>query len=242
MKEESQETSHLLQNFQLQLPSQNPTPSSIDKHLALSLSPTAVSLKTLQGIAPENRDSTNKLWENHPTTMRFHFATNFTNTALRRRFSAPYIQQCRPYAPFRHRHPLTKKASVSETHSHISTHFSTFRRFCSSKPSNSSMGFLSWYLRMLESRPILTKSLSAAVIYAAADITSQAIHLFYFCSLCWWNCCVLVLAVACLFHLAWLHSVWLFSDVFGPFLVYHCNLDSAANFQAQFSFAWRIFE
>ncbi|CAI9763050.1 unnamed protein product [Fraxinus pennsylvanica] len=37
------------------------------------------------------------------------------------------------------------------------------------------MGFLSWYLGMLDSRPIITKSISSALIYAAADITTQMI-------------------------------------------------------------------
>lgn len=35
------------------------------------------------------------------------------------------------------------------------------------------MGFLSWYLKMLDVRPLLTKSVSAGVIYAAADLTTQ---------------------------------------------------------------------
>lgn len=55
---------------------------------------------------------------------------------------------------------------------------------------------------MLESRPILTKSLSAAVIYAAADITSQAIHLLIsvvrvFSLIYGYIACWLVLAVTC---------------------------------------------
>ncbi|KAH6781111.1 Peroxisomal membrane 22 kDa family protein [Perilla frutescens var. hirtella] len=109
--------------------------------------------------------------------MGFHFVTNFTGAALRRRFSAPHNQQYRSYTPFRHHLHFMKKPSVSETQNHVPTSFSIFRRFCSSKSSNSRMGFLSWYLGMLESRPILTKSASAAVIYATADITSQAIQL-----------------------------------------------------------------
>ncbi|XP_047340873.1 protein SYM1 [Impatiens glandulifera] len=45
----------------------------------------------------------------------------------------------------------------------------------SSSSSNSNMGFLGWYLGMLERKPILTKSISASLIYAAADVTSQMI-------------------------------------------------------------------
>uniref|UniRef100_A0A5B7C0M6 PXMP2/4 family protein 4-like n=1 Tax=Davidia involucrata TaxID=16924 RepID=A0A5B7C0M6_DAVIN len=39
------------------------------------------------------------------------------------------------------------------------------------------MGFLGWYLRMLESRPLLTKSVTSSLIFAAADLTSQMIML-----------------------------------------------------------------
>lgn len=42
-----------------------------------------------------------------------------------------------------------------------------------SSSSNTKRGFFSWYLGKLESRPILTKSISSALIYAAADSTSQ---------------------------------------------------------------------
>ncbi|PWA35792.1 mpv17/PMP22 [Artemisia annua] len=35
------------------------------------------------------------------------------------------------------------------------------------------MGFLSWYLKMLDMRPLLTKSVSAGVIYGVADLTTQ---------------------------------------------------------------------
>ncbi|XP_042005379.1 PXMP2/4 family protein 4-like [Salvia splendens] len=102
--------------------------------------------------------------------MRFHFANDFAGTALRRRFAATYNQQCRAYAPFRRLHHFTNKPSPPNR---ISPSLSTFRRFCSSKSSGSRMGLLGWYLGMLESRPILTKSLSSGLIYAAADTTSQ---------------------------------------------------------------------
>ncbi|CAH1429742.1 unnamed protein product [Lactuca virosa] len=35
------------------------------------------------------------------------------------------------------------------------------------------MGPLSWYLKMLDVRPLYTKSISAGLIYAAADLTAQ---------------------------------------------------------------------
>lgn len=42
-----------------------------------------------------------------------------------------------------------------------------------SSTSNSNNGFVGWYLGKLQSRPIITKSISSSLIYAAADITSQ---------------------------------------------------------------------
>lgn len=58
--------------------------------------------------------------------------------------------------------------------------YSSFFRnsyYCSvpSSLKNQKMSLLSWYLSVLNSRPILTKSISAAVIYTAADLTSQTI-------------------------------------------------------------------
>ncbi|KAG6512592.1 hypothetical protein ZIOFF_030717 [Zingiber officinale] len=38
-------------------------------------------------------------------------------------------------------------------------------------------GFVSWYLGMIEARPVLTKSLTAGSIFTAADLTSQMITL-----------------------------------------------------------------
>lgn len=47
----------------------------------------------------------------------------------------------------------------------------------SSKSSSISSGFLGWYLRMIDSRPLLTKSITSSLIYAAADLTAQVISL-----------------------------------------------------------------
>ncbi|KAG9145973.1 hypothetical protein Leryth_015622 [Lithospermum erythrorhizon] len=40
---------------------------------------------------------------------------------------------------------------------------------------NKNGGFVGWYMRMLEFRPILTKAVSSSIIYAAADITAQMV-------------------------------------------------------------------
>uniref|UniRef100_A0A7C8Z4S4 Uncharacterized protein n=1 Tax=Opuntia streptacantha TaxID=393608 RepID=A0A7C8Z4S4_OPUST len=47
----------------------------------------------------------------------------------------------------------------------------------SSSSSFSAFGFVGWYLGMVKSRPIVTKSVTCSLIYIAADLTSQAIGL-----------------------------------------------------------------
>ncbi|XP_058069917.1 protein SYM1-like isoform X3 [Magnolia sinica] len=47
----------------------------------------------------------------------------------------------------------------------------------SSSSSFSKNGFIGWYLRMIETRPVLTKSVTASAIFTAADVTSQMITL-----------------------------------------------------------------
>lgn len=54
--------------------------------------------------------------------------------------------------------------------------------FCSSSSSSSSasvskVGLVSWYLGMIKARPILTKSITSALIYTAADLSSQVPYL-----------------------------------------------------------------
>ena len=40
-------------------------------------------------------------------------------------------------------------------------------------PPSSSVGFVGWYLGMVKSRPVLTKSVTSSLIYIAADLSSQ---------------------------------------------------------------------
>ncbi|KAG2277973.1 hypothetical protein Bca52824_060528 [Brassica carinata] len=44
-----------------------------------------------------------------------------------------------------------------------------------SSSSSSSVGFVGWYLGMVKSRPVLTKSVTSSLIYIAADLSSQTI-------------------------------------------------------------------
>ncbi|XP_075520826.1 protein SYM1-like [Primulina tabacum] len=45
----------------------------------------------------------------------------------------------------------------------------------SSSPSTSKLGFVGWYLGMVQTRPIVTKSVTSSFIYTAADLSSQAL-------------------------------------------------------------------
>ncbi|XP_031270696.1 PXMP2/4 family protein 4 [Pistacia vera] len=49
--------------------------------------------------------------------------------------------------------------------------FSTLQKYST----ESKIGFLGWYLGKLESYPLITKSITSSLIYAAADLTSQII-------------------------------------------------------------------
>ena len=46
-------------------------------------------------------------------------------------------------------------------------------RSFSSSSRSSKVGFLGWYCGMLETRPLITKSITTSLIFAAADLTSQ---------------------------------------------------------------------
>ncbi|CAK7330091.1 unnamed protein product [Dovyalis caffra] len=57
---------------------------------------------------------------------------------------------------------------------------SSFLSSFSSKPETaafSKIGLVGWYLGMIKSRPVLTKSVTSALIYIAADLSSQTISL-----------------------------------------------------------------
>ncbi|PSS17291.1 PXMP2/4 family protein [Actinidia chinensis var. chinensis] len=86
-------------------------------------------------------------------------------------------RQCRAYA--RTNHQLIKPR-VSETprHFNISSPSNSYSSSSSSSSSSySRMGFLGWYLGMLESRPVVTKVVTSSIIYTAADLTSHMITL-----------------------------------------------------------------
>lgn len=46
--------------------------------------------------------------------------------------------------------------------------------------SSAKVGFVGWYLGMVKSRPVITKSVTSSIIYVAADLSSQVLLLFNF--------------------------------------------------------------
>ncbi|KAL5713655.1 hypothetical protein ACHQM5_015711 [Ranunculus cassubicifolius] len=84
------------------------------------------------------------------------------NNSLTNQFSKSYRNSPLHYTNLKHSSPLR------------SANFS----YCSSSSSSSSSsknGVVGWYLRILGSHPICTKSVSSALIYTFADLSSQAV-------------------------------------------------------------------
>ncbi|KZV56211.1 hypothetical protein F511_13815 [Dorcoceras hygrometricum] len=105
--------------------------------------------------------------------MRFGYITNFAKCAVlqhpERRFYGICSRKC--HNPSQ----LHQRTNISGSAVRIPSYFVILGKRYSSNSANSNMGLLGWYLGMLESRPILTKSISSAIIYAVADATSQMI-------------------------------------------------------------------
>ncbi|GMI91098.1 hypothetical protein HRI_002779100 [Hibiscus trionum] len=75
--------------------------------------------------------------------------------------------------------PLTSQRwrlySFSSPHKVTSFKGSPSLRSFSTSSSSSKVGLLGWYLGKLESNPVITKSITTSIIFAAADFTSQMI-------------------------------------------------------------------
>lgn len=114
--------------------------------------------------------------------MRIIASTNWFRRLLTRCPNSPSIsnhphQQCRRRIFTRAHHQLDKFIRVSNNAPPFHFSLVRFNLYSSSSGSDSKMGFLKWYLGMLESRPVITKAISSSLIYAAADLTSQMITL-----------------------------------------------------------------
>ncbi|XP_072991965.1 uncharacterized protein [Typha latifolia] len=66
-------------------------------------------------------------------------------------------------------------SSKSKNPSSSSIYSSSICSSSSTTTSNTRNGLVGWYLRMIESRPVLTKSLTAGAIFTAADVSCQMI-------------------------------------------------------------------
>ncbi|KAL0924823.1 hypothetical protein M5K25_005680 [Dendrobium thyrsiflorum] len=82
--------------------------------------------------------------------------------------SSSFAQRPRAYV---RSFPAAAKVS-QDSSSHLSPAVSSFLSSAASRN-----GFVSWYLGMIEARPILTKSITSGAIFIAADISSQAVTL-----------------------------------------------------------------
>lgn len=99
----------------------------------------------------------------------------------------------RCHLPFRGAGPVTQRprayfrsipAEAAKFSRVSSPHLSPATSAFISSPASRN-GFVSWYLGMIEARPILTKSLTAGAIFIAADISSQMITLSESSSIDW---------------------------------------------------------
>ncbi|CDO97259.1 unnamed protein product [Coffea canephora] len=74
------------------------------------------------------------------------------------------IQHSKPYSRFSHKAKELGLPAPAIVSSALST-----------STTSSKFGLVSWYLGMVKSRPIITKSITCAFIYTAADLSSQTI-------------------------------------------------------------------
>ena len=74
------------------------------------------------------------------------------------------IQHSKPYSRFSHKAKELGLPAPAIVSSALST-----------STTSSKFGLVSWYLGMVKSRPIITKSITCAFIYTAADLSSQVI-------------------------------------------------------------------
>ncbi|KAJ7973974.1 PXMP2/4 family protein 4 [Quillaja saponaria] len=82
-----------------------------------------------------------------------------------------------PHSRFHHHFSKTRFHKTSKPSYTSSLSRSFFSHFSSSPSSGPKIGFVGWYLGKLESHPLVTKSITSSLIYAAADLTAQTIML-----------------------------------------------------------------
>ncbi|XVF67458.1 hypothetical protein PTKIN_Ptkin10aG0123400 [Pterospermum kingtungense] len=115
--------------------------------------------------------------------------------ALRRKVGITRLLQKQPFAgfsdPVNRIHPFLRNQTQTQTREYFrfpnvlrkvreyeispSLFASSFSSSSSSTASFSKVGFVGWYLGMVKSWPVLTKSVTSSLIYTAADLSSQTI-------------------------------------------------------------------
>ncbi|KAH8519879.1 hypothetical protein H0E87_001354 [Populus deltoides] len=111
-----------------------------------------------------------------PRLLRAHTITNITDPAAAAAHSVFRQQQQSRKAYFGFSNGFKRSKEYNNELSPSSLLTSSF----SSKAENAAffkIGFIGWYLGMVKSRPILTKSATSSLIYIAADLSSQTISL-----------------------------------------------------------------
>ncbi|XP_045814094.1 PXMP2/4 family protein 4-like [Trifolium pratense] len=89
------------------------------------------------------------------------------------------FRQCPPHV--RRFHPLNKphdfphRISLRSSFSPKTKASFSSSSSSSSKSNSKKVGFVDWYLRKLETYPVITKSITSSLIFTAADLTSQMI-------------------------------------------------------------------
>ncbi|XP_009603125.1 uncharacterized protein [Nicotiana tomentosiformis] len=102
------------------------------------------------------------------------FASNFLRNSFKLVHQYPISRHQLQHSKVYSRVPQTlNRIKTMELKRQLSN--STPCRFFSSSSASSKVGFIGWYLEMLNSRPILTKTITCTLILIAADLSSQTI-------------------------------------------------------------------
>lgn len=112
------------------------------------------------------RNSVNKFHYHHHHLWHKHSIADTIGAPITRIHH--WQQPSQPYSRFPHSiYRRAKELNLSVPNVLLSS------RYSSTETSNSKIAFVGWYLGMIKSRPILTKSITSALIYTAADLSSQ---------------------------------------------------------------------
>ncbi|KAK4437999.1 hypothetical protein Salat_0134000 [Sesamum alatum] len=114
----------------------------------------------------------NGLLETHRPLWRSSFRRSIPDPVASPNNIANYLHQPKRLSRFTHSTFRKVKEADLSAPGALSSRFSSR---ASSSPSPQKSGLVGWYLGMLETRPISTKSITAALIYTAADVSSQTI-------------------------------------------------------------------